>query len=205
MELQLLALAVLFIAVFSSVERVGERQFISSKSFRRTESTRRKIDNRFDYFLFVQQWPGSYCDTKKGCCFPVTGEPGPAFGIHGLWPNRNDGTYPKKCRNIGFDPNEVKLIPYSLKRTQGVVNFELGFTKQFRVCIAARGNDGSVAQDLGHLSVQVEKQRRFLETRMVQARRVLGSDAAAILPSLPRPLQPIRHHRRSSRSRYSCG
>ncbi|CAL5085772.1 unnamed protein product [Urochloa decumbens] len=42
---------------------------------------------RFDFFYFVQQWPGSFCDTSRGCCFPDTGKPAADFGIHGLWPN----------------------------------------------------------------------------------------------------------------------
>ncbi|TVU35770.1 hypothetical protein EJB05_17673, partial [Eragrostis curvula] len=41
----------------------------------------------FDFFYLVQQWPGSFCDTKQGCCFPSTGKPAADFGIHGLWPN----------------------------------------------------------------------------------------------------------------------
>ncbi|EPS67237.1 hypothetical protein M569_07540, partial [Genlisea aurea] len=51
----------------------------------------------FDFFYFVQQWPGSYCDTQRSCCFPTAGKPPPDFGIHGLWPNYNDGTYPSNC------------------------------------------------------------------------------------------------------------
>lgn len=41
----------------------------------------------FDFFYLVQQWPGSFCDTRQGCCFPDTGKPAAEFGIHGLWPN----------------------------------------------------------------------------------------------------------------------
>jgi len=41
----------------------------------------------FDFFYHVQQWPGSFCDTKKGCCFPNNVKPAADFGIHGLWPN----------------------------------------------------------------------------------------------------------------------
>lgn len=42
----------------------------------------------FDFFYLVQQWPGSFCDTRQGCCFPDgAGKPAAAFGIHGLWPN----------------------------------------------------------------------------------------------------------------------
>ncbi|PKA50715.1 Extracellular ribonuclease LE [Apostasia shenzhenica] len=51
----------------------------------------------FDFFYFVQQWPGSYCDTKKSCCYPTTGKPAADFGIHGLWPNYNSGDYPSSC------------------------------------------------------------------------------------------------------------
>ncbi|KAL5722821.1 ribonuclease T2 [Ranunculus cassubicifolius] len=51
----------------------------------------------FDFFYFVQQWPGSFCDTRKSCCYPTTGKPEADFGIHGLWPNYNDGSYPSNC------------------------------------------------------------------------------------------------------------
>ncbi|KAL4621573.1 hypothetical protein ACB092_06G239000 [Castanea dentata] len=54
----------------------------------------------FDFFYFVQQWPGSYCDTKQSCCYPNTGKPSADFGIRGLWPNYKDGSYPSNC-----DPN----------------------------------------------------------------------------------------------------
>ncbi|KAL6841727.1 hypothetical protein ACP4OV_028239 [Aristida adscensionis] len=50
---------------------------------------------KFDFFYLVQQWPGSFCDTKQGCCFPDTGKPAADFGIHGLWPNY------AKCRGGG--------------------------------------------------------------------------------------------------------
>jgi ribonuclease T2 len=33
------------------------------------------------------QWPGSFCDTSHGCCFPGDVRPAADFGIHGLWPN----------------------------------------------------------------------------------------------------------------------
>ncbi|CAM0906892.1 unnamed protein product [Alopecurus aequalis] len=44
-------------------------------------------EDQFDFFYLVQQWPGSFCDTKNGCCFPDTGKPATEFGIHGMWPN----------------------------------------------------------------------------------------------------------------------
>nr|AAA21135.1 RNase NE [Nicotiana alata] len=62
----------------------------------------------FDFFYFVQQWPGSYCDTKQSCCYPKTGKPASDFGIHGLWPNNNDGSYPSNCdSNSPYDQSQV--------------------------------------------------------------------------------------------------
>ena len=60
----------------------------------------------------VMQWPGSYCDTKQSCCYPTTGKPAADFGIHGLWPNYQDGKYPQNCdsKNL-FNPNKVLCNP----------------------------------------------------------------------------------------------
>ncbi|CAN1187830.1 Ribonuclease 1, partial [Linum perenne] len=55
------------------------------------------VSKDFDFFYFVQQWPGSYCDSQQKCCYPTTGKPSADFGIHGLWPNYQDGTYPSNC------------------------------------------------------------------------------------------------------------
>ncbi|XP_019165812.1 PREDICTED: ribonuclease 1-like [Ipomoea nil] len=66
------------------------------------------IAQDFDFFYFVQQWPGSYCDTKKSCCYPKTGKPDSDFGVHGLWPNYKDGSYPLNCDpNNPFDESKV--------------------------------------------------------------------------------------------------
>ncbi|KAI8548806.1 hypothetical protein RHMOL_Rhmol07G0303300 [Rhododendron molle] len=70
----------------------------------------------FDFFYFVQQWPGSYCDTQQSCCYPTTGKPNSDFGIHGLWPNNDDGSYPSNCDpNNPFDQSEVSDLISSLQ------------------------------------------------------------------------------------------
>ncbi|XP_020236758.1 ribonuclease 1 isoform X2 [Cajanus cajan] len=70
----------------------------------------------FDFFYFVQQWPGSYCDTQKTCCYPTTGKPDADFGIHGLWPNYNDGSYPSNCDpNNPFQESEISDLKSSLQ------------------------------------------------------------------------------------------
>ncbi|KAK9675915.1 hypothetical protein RND81_11G041200 [Saponaria officinalis] len=65
--------------------------------------------SEFDFFYFVQQWPGAYCDTKgHKCCYPNTGKPTTDFHIHGLWPNYNDGGYPSNCDSSKpFDVSEL--------------------------------------------------------------------------------------------------
>ncbi|GMH27565.1 hypothetical protein Nepgr_029408 [Nepenthes gracilis] len=70
----------------------------------------------YDFFYFVQQWPGSYCDTSQGCCYPTTGKPASDFGIHGLWPNNDDGSYPSNCDpNNPFDPSQIQDLLSSLQ------------------------------------------------------------------------------------------
>ncbi|KAI7747459.1 hypothetical protein M8C21_031859 [Ambrosia artemisiifolia] len=70
----------------------------------------------FDFFYFVQQWPGSYCDTKQGCCYPSTGKPESDFGIHGLWPEYNDGSYPSNCDpDSPFDASEISDLMSQMK------------------------------------------------------------------------------------------
>ncbi|XP_028804924.1 ribonuclease 1-like [Neltuma alba] len=75
------------------------------------------VSQDFDFFYFVQQWPGSYCDTQKSCCYPTTGKPEADFGIHGLWPNYNDGSYPSNCDSSNsFKQSEISDLTNSLQK-----------------------------------------------------------------------------------------
>ncbi|KAK8977233.1 hypothetical protein V6N11_021319 [Hibiscus sabdariffa] len=69
------------------------------------------ISKGFDFFYFVQQWPGSYCDSDKfSCCYPPTGKPAADFSIHGLWPNYINGSYPQNCDpNNPFNESETSV------------------------------------------------------------------------------------------------
>ncbi|XP_061370908.1 ribonuclease 1-like [Gastrolobium bilobum] len=75
------------------------------------------VSQDFDFFYFVQQWPGSYCDTQKSCCYPTTGKPAADFGIHGLWPNYRSGSYPSNCDSSNrFQQSQISDLTSSLQR-----------------------------------------------------------------------------------------
>ncbi|CAM6007170.1 unnamed protein product [Sphagnum balticum] len=67
----------------------------------------------FDFYFFVQMWPGSLCDTSRGCCYPKSGKPESNFQIHGLWPSRIDSSYPSKCGG-NFVFSEIKDLTKEL-------------------------------------------------------------------------------------------
>ncbi|XP_019165053.1 PREDICTED: ribonuclease 3-like [Ipomoea nil] len=63
------------------------------------------------FYYYVEQWPGSYCDTKKGCCYPSTGKPATNFSIHGLWPTWLNGSWPENCNpNSLYDESKISYL-----------------------------------------------------------------------------------------------
>ncbi|XP_054810491.1 ribonuclease 1-like [Prosopis cineraria] len=90
------------------------------------------VSQDFDFFYFVLQWPGSYCDTQRSCCYPTSGKPEVDFGIHGLWPNYNDGSYPSNCDpNNPFNQSEVSDLISSLERNWATLACPSGNGIQF--------------------------------------------------------------------------
>lgn len=70
-------------------------------------------DNSWDYMLLVVEWIGSACigpGVPKTCVVPTNIND---FTMHGLWPERNDNTWPSFCDNDDpFDINQVSdLLP----------------------------------------------------------------------------------------------
>ncbi|KAM9999086.1 hypothetical protein ACTFIZ_002661 [Dictyostelium cf. discoideum] len=58
----------------------------------------------FDFYLFVQQWIYSYCDSQT--C--IQNKEREAFTIHGLWPENSDGSYPSFCSGPSFNVNAIQ-------------------------------------------------------------------------------------------------
>lgn len=61
--------------------------------------------NGYDYFLFVRQWGVSFCREAKCAIKPVE-----RFSIHGLWPERADGSWPACC-DAHYPFSMAKLAP----------------------------------------------------------------------------------------------
>ncbi|XP_054824794.1 ribonuclease 1-like [Prosopis cineraria] len=75
------------------------------------------VSQDFDFFNFVQEWPGSYCDTQKSCCYPATGKREADFGIRGLCLNCNDGSYPSNCDSSNpFKQSDILALTSSLQK-----------------------------------------------------------------------------------------
>ncbi len=49
-------------------------------------------NNDWDYFLLVREWPGTMTPGALPSYINT-------FTLHGLWPNRNDGSWPECCNN----------------------------------------------------------------------------------------------------------
>jgi len=96
------------------------------------------------------QWPGSFCDTWRGCCFPDTGKPAADFGIHGLWPNyatchgRDDDAFsivgrrgkcwPEYCEEEdgnALSPWEIRDLVASLARNWPTLSCRSGDSFEF--------------------------------------------------------------------------
>jgi ribonuclease T2 len=81
---------------------------LEGKTGQRT-STQSASGSGFDFYLLNLSWSPEFCYTH-----PTAAECAshPAFVLHGLWPENQDGTYPENCSNAPgpADPAEYKDI-----------------------------------------------------------------------------------------------
>ncbi|KAL3511120.1 hypothetical protein ACH5RR_030521 [Cinchona calisaya] len=133
--------AVLVRKVINSFIRQSMAVFSESTNFKEgIPVLSRGSDQDFDFFYLVLQWPASYCDTKKSCCFPTPGKPEADFGVHGLWPNYNNGSYPANCNTTKLYDESKVFLTYALKicvQYQGLFLYRGLFTHQIQDLIPA--------------------------------------------------------------------
>nr|XP_025886877.1 extracellular ribonuclease LE-like isoform X2 [Solanum lycopersicum] len=61
------------------------------------------------------KWPPALCDQKLSC-YSTTGKPTLDFGVHGLRPNYDNGSYPSSCdiTNL-YDETKIKDLISSMQ------------------------------------------------------------------------------------------
>ncbi|KAL5706717.1 ribonuclease T2 [Ranunculus cassubicifolius] len=75
------------------------------------------VAQTFDFYYFVQQWPGSYCATKQGCCYPKSGKPVSDFIVYGLQPYSNLGSPLLNCDSKStLDPSKLSNLTPLLQK-----------------------------------------------------------------------------------------
>lgn len=72
-----------------------------------------RTDFGFDYMHLVQEWPGSFCDGKRGCVWPKFPPQQDGFLLHGLWPEFLNGSWPQFCDSSSpYNASAIKdLLP----------------------------------------------------------------------------------------------
>ncbi|EKX37604.1 hypothetical protein GUITHDRAFT_116245 [Guillardia theta CCMP2712] len=96
---------------------------IPLKKGRRHEVDSKKAgDVGFDYMHLVQEWPGSFCDTKKGCTWPKV-EPTTGWLLHGLWPEFFNGSWPQYCDKGGrsYETAPTQDAPFNMSAIQDLL------------------------------------------------------------------------------------
>lgn len=76
---------VMLLAVLACAVEARHRRRLRSHGNRRAD---------FDFFFLVRQWPATFCNDHQCTHRPPQKY---AFTLHGLWPQRRDGTWPEFC------------------------------------------------------------------------------------------------------------
>jgi len=78
-------------------------RFISSHEVNKIDPIP-QANTEWDFILYTTRWPAA---VANGNSVPtnVTG-----FSLHGLWPNRNDTTWPQYCTNQQFDLKPIESL-----------------------------------------------------------------------------------------------
>mmetsp|Transcript_17020 Transcript_17020/g.32908 ORF Transcript_17020/g.32908 Transcript_17020/m.32908 type:complete len:270 (-) Transcript_17020:201-1010(-) len=105
----------LLLVVLLAVLSITNGARIPKPNNQELEPTGENADQSWDFLLFVVSWEPQLCamqERRHKCQVPHE-----AWGIHGLWPNRNDTTYPQYCKpQPRFEEAEISVLEGKLDR-----------------------------------------------------------------------------------------
>jgi ribonuclease T2 len=102
----LFSILLMALAAVSGCQVRGGQESSPSKSTVREESARaRQATGQFDYYLLNLSWSPEFCHTHPTA---IECAAHPAFVLHGLWPENNDGSYPQHCSSAPGPPDPSK-------------------------------------------------------------------------------------------------
>ncbi len=80
----------------------------------------------FDYYLLVLSWAPEFCATHQSNRSSSECDPTRHFGfvVHGLWPQNDDGSYPKDCGNARPVSNEIVREVLPIMPARGLIQHE---------------------------------------------------------------------------------
>src|SRR5665647_1704377 len=62
---------------------------------------------KWDYFMFVGLWPGSWLHDEPNPRYNFTND---YFTVHGLWPQFSNGSWPQFCNASKFDIGSLQYV-----------------------------------------------------------------------------------------------
>jgi len=95
----------------------------------RSQSASSTADNtpgKFDYYLLVLSWAPEFCATHQSSMSSSECDPKRHYGfvVHGLWPQNNDGSWPKDCGSAQPVSNEIVREMLPIMPARGLIQHE---------------------------------------------------------------------------------
>ncbi len=113
-------LALGFCLVFAASALAGKHHSQSASS---------NADNTagaFDYYLLVLSWAPEFCATHQPSMSSSECDPNRHYGfvVHGLWPQNNDGSWPKDCGSAQPVSSEIVREMLPIMPARGLIQHE---------------------------------------------------------------------------------
>ncbi len=85
-----------------------------------------KTPGSFDYYLLVLSWAPEFCATHQSSMSSSECDPNRHYGfvVHGLWPQNNDGSWPKDCAGAQPVSNEIVREMLPIMPARGLIQHE---------------------------------------------------------------------------------